>query len=223
MEPTRQMTRDLSDTSNEKGTRILPPSNQQPNSETNKKTSYAAPALGGKNPPTEDPPTTYTNDSMIECNGTPTEDWLRQQALASIRRPLTQPEKEETYAQDKDYRDDHTHHANLIVQPPCSTKEQSVATQIEQNENAPNNQLSSQSTEGDTYGSPKKPSFLDDFPTFLNSIKEYVTEKDGSTYIPLHSTIPLKKRRRMIYLPVEFEEITMDGLADSGAFINAMS
>ena len=172
---------------------------------------------------TEDPPTTYTNDSMIECNGTPTEDWLRRQALDSIRRPLTQPEKEEIYAQDKDYRDDHTQRANLIVQPPCSTKKQSVATQIEQNENAPDDQPSSQSTEEETYGSPKKRIFPDDFPTSLNSIKDYVTEKGGNTYIPLHSTIPLKKRRRMLYLPLEFGEITMDGLVDSGAFINAMS
>ena len=47
MEPTRQTTGDLSDTSNEKGTRIRPPSNRQPNAETNQKTSYAAPALRG--------------------------------------------------------------------------------------------------------------------------------------------------------------------------------
>ena len=36
---------------------------------------------------TEDPPTTYVNNTTIECNGTPTptEDWLRRQALASIK------------------------------------------------------------------------------------------------------------------------------------------
>ena len=138
------------------------------------------------------------------------------------KKTTPQPEKEETYAQDEDYRGDHTHHANLIVRPPCSIKEQSAATQIEQNENAPD-QSSSQSTEEDTYGSSKKPIFPNDFPTSLNSIKEYVTEKDRSTYIPLHSTIPLKKRRRMLYLPLEFGEITMDGLVASGAFINALS
>ena len=47
MEPTRLTTRDLSDTSNEKGTGILPHNNRQPNSKTNKKTSYAAHALWG--------------------------------------------------------------------------------------------------------------------------------------------------------------------------------
>ena len=41
--------------------------------------------------------------------------------------------------------------------------------------------------------------------------------------MPLHSTIVLKRRRRMLYLPLEFGEITMDGLVDSGAFINPMS
>ena len=46
-EPTRPTTRDLSDTSNEKGTRILPPNNQQPNLKTNQKTSYAANPLWG--------------------------------------------------------------------------------------------------------------------------------------------------------------------------------
>ena len=62
-----------------------------------------------------------------------------------------------------------------------------------------------------------------DFPTALSSIKEYITERDGDTYIPLHSTIVLKNRRRMLYLSLEFGELTMDGLVDSGAFINAMS
>ena len=65
--------------------------------------------------------------------------------------------------------------------------------------------------------------FHKNFPIALNSIKEYITERDGDTYIPLHSTIVLKNRRRMLYLPLEFGELTMDGLVDSGAFINAMS
>ena len=172
---------------------------------------------------TEDPSTTYANDTIIECNGTPTEDWLRPQALASIRRPPPQQEKKEIYAQDEDYRGDRTHHIKPLVQSPLNTKDQSIATQVEQNENTPDDQLSSQSTEEDNYGATKKSIFPDNFPTSLNSINEYVTEKDGSTYIPLHSTIPLKKRQRMLYLPLEFGEITMDGLVDSGASINAMS
>ena len=37
------------------------------------------------------------------------------------------------------------------------------------------------------------------------------------------STIPLKKGRRMQYLSLEFREITIDDLVDSGAYINAIS
>ena len=48
-------------------------------------------------------------------------------------------------------------------------------------------------------------------------------KKDGATCLPLQSMIPLKKGRRLLYLTLEFGEITKDGLVDSGAFINAMS
>ena len=95
--------------------------------------------------------------------------------------------------------------------------------QINHNESAPDNNSSSQTTEEDTHDTTKIPISHNDFPTALNSIKEYITERDGDTYIPLHSTMVLKNRRRMLYLPLEFCELTMDGLVDSGAFINAMS
>ena len=167
---------------------------------------------------TEDPPTTYVNNTTIECNGTPTEDWLRRQALASIKRPNPQPEREKTYTHDKDYK-----HVNLPTNSPLINRELSDTNQLEQNESDPDARLSSQQNEGDNHDSTKTFPSPDDFPTSLNSIKEYVAEKDGETYIPLHSTIVLKSRRRMLYLPLEFGEITMDGLVDSGAFINAMS
>ena len=57
----------------------------------------------------------------------------------------------------------------------------------------------------------------------LNSIKYYITENYGDPCKPLHSTIWLKKRRRMLYLILEFDRVTMNGLVDSGALINAMS
>ena len=186
----------------------------------NQKTRYAAPAIRGNRSREgvliNRTPITYTNDSTVGCDGTPTVDWLRRQALASIKRPIPQPEEKKTYTQDQDYRDDHTCHTNPI-------KEQTTSAQIKQNENAPNDKPLPQPTERDIYDSPKKPFSLEDFPVSLNSIKEYVTEKDGERCIPLHSTIILKKRRRMLYLPLEFGERTMDGLVDSGAFINAMS
>ena len=224
---TRQMTRDLNDISNKKGKKITPHNSRQTKPQTNQKTRYAAPALRGNSRREgvliNRPPITYTNDSTIGCDGTPTVDWLRRQALASIKRPIPQPEAKKTYTQDKDYRVDHTRHTNPIIQFPCPTKKQTATTQMEQNEDAPKDQSSPHLTERDIYDSPKKTFSLDDFPVSLNSIKEYVTEKDGERCIPLHSTIVLKKRRRMLYLPLEFGEITMDGLVDSGAFINAMS
>ena len=65
-----------------------PPSNkQQLNLLTNKKTNYTAPALWGNSRRegvfTRRPPIIYTTDTTAECTGTPTEDWLRQQAIGS--------------------------------------------------------------------------------------------------------------------------------------------
>ena len=80
-----------------------------------------------------------------------------------------------------------------------------------------------QSSKEDTKGANRTSIFPENFPVSLDSIKEYITELDGDMYIPLHSTIQLKKRRRMLYLPLEFGEITMIGLVDSRAFIIAMS
>ena len=61
-----------------------------------------------------------------------------------------------------------------------------------------------------------------DLPASLDFIKEFIIHRDSDSYIPLTSTIPLKKRRRMLYLPLEFGAITIDGLVDSVAYINAI-
>ena len=201
--------------------------NQRTNQITNQKTNYAAPALWGNSRRegvfTRRPPTIYTTDTTAECTDTPTENWLRQQAIASIKRQLPEKGHETTFLQDQDYRSDHQNHTNSLSQPTTNTKELSVTTQTDNNENAPDDNLPSQTTEEDTHKPTKIPIFHNDFPTGVNSVKEYITERDGDTYIPLHSTIVLKNRRRMLYLPLELGELTMDGLVDSGAFINAMS
>ena len=126
----------------------------------------------------EDLPTIYTTDTIAECTGTPTEDWLRQQAIASIKRPPPEKEQDATFLQDQDYRSDHQNHTNPLSQPIINTKELSVTTQIERNENAPGDNLSSQTTEEDTHGTAKIPISHYDFPTALKSIKEYSTERD---------------------------------------------
>ena len=143
---------------------------------------------------------------------TPSEAWLRKQAIASMKRHVPQ----------EDHKGNYNKHENSQPQS-TTTKNQLTETQQAQNENTPNVLPASQISEEDTNGSTQIPISHENFPIFLNSIKEYVSKKDGNTYIPLHSTIPLKKRMRMLYLPLEFGEITMDGLVDSGAFINAMS
>ena len=140
-----------------------------------------------------------------------------------MERPQLRIEHGKTYPQDKDYRDKSKQNMNLSTQPPLNNTEFTIANQIEHNDNVQNDQPSSSQTKADTHGSTQALIFTNNFPASFNSIKEYDTKKDGETYIPLHSTIILKKKRRMLYLPLEFGEITMDGLVDSGAFINAMS
>ena len=171
----------------------------------------------------QEPPTTYTNDTTVECSGTPSEAWLRQQAIASMKRHPPQENQKATLPNDQDYRNDYRHHEKPPPQPIITTKEPAAQTQRNPVENVHDVHTSSQMYEENTHDSTRSPIFHENFPTFLNSIKEYVTEKDGNTYIPLHSTIVLKNRRRILYLPLEFGELTMDGLVDSGAFINAMS
>ena len=194
----------------------------------NQNTNYAAPALWGnsrrKGVFTRRPPYhIHKTDTTAKCTDTPTENWPRQQAIASIKRPPPEKGQETTFLQDQDYRSDHQNHTNPFSQPTTNIRELSVTTQTDNNENAPDDNLTSQTTEEDMQKTTKTPTFHNDFPTALNSIKEYISERDGDTYIPLHSTIVLKNRRRMLYLPLEFGELTMDGLVDSGAFINAMS
>ena len=116
----------------------------------NQKTNYAAPALWGNSRRegvfTRRPPTIYTTDTTTKCTDTPTENWLRQQAIASIKRPPPEKGQETTFLQDQDYRNDHQNHKNLFSQPTTNTKELSATTQTDNNENAPNDNLTSQTT-----------------------------------------------------------------------------
>ena len=49
--------------------------------------------------------------------------------------------------------------------------------------------------------------------------------RDGQTneiYLPLTSTVVLKRKQEMLYVPLDFENnLTVDGLVDSGAFVSA--
>ena len=92
----------------------------------NRKTNYAAPAIRGNGRRegvfTRRPPYhTHTTDTTAECTGTPTEAWLRQQAIASMKRPPPEKEQEATFLQDQDYRCDYQNHTNLLSQPTITT------------------------------------------------------------------------------------------------------
>ena len=56
-------------------------------------------------------------------------------------------------------------------------------------------------------------------PEGLDAIKEFIQHD----YISVMSAIALKKKKRMLFLPVEFNTVKIDALVDSGAYINAIS
>ena len=60
-------------------------------------------------------------------------------------------------------------------------------------------------------------------PDDLDVIKEFIQHDKDDDYIPLMSAIALKKKKRMLFLPVDFNSVKIDALVDSGAYINAIS
>ena len=53
-------------------------------------------------------------------------------------------------------------------------------------------------------------------------MKEFIQSDKDDDYIPLISAITLKKKKRMLFLQVEFNNVKIDALVDSGAYINAI-
>ena len=141
----------------------------------------------------------------------------------TTKRQLPESNQERVFVFDKNYRCDRWDRSDLYEQFSLTFKDQPIAHTADHTENAHKKQPTSQPPKEDANGSNRKPIFPDVFTVSLKSIKEYTTEKDRDVCIPLHSTIPLKKRRRMLYMLLESGEIAMDGLVDSEAFINAMS
>ena len=101
------------------------------------------------------------------------------------RRPLPQSDQERIYVYDEDYTCDPWDRPDIYDQSNLSIKQQPIAASPDQNTNDNDEQPSSQPPEEDNYGSTKTHIFPDELPASLNSIKEYITEKDGDTYIPL--------------------------------------
>ena len=53
----------------------------------------------------------------------------------------------------------------------------------------------------------------------LDFIKEFIQHDNNDDYIPFMSAIALKKKKRMLFLPVELNNVKIDALVDSGAYI----
>ena len=57
-----------------------------------------------------------------------------------------------------------------------------------------------------------------------SQIQEQLVRDDTTNelYMPLTSTIVLKRRKEMLYVPLDFENgVTIDALVDSGAYVSA--
>ena len=49
-------------------------------------------------------------------------------------------------------------------------------------------------------------------------------EQTNELYLPLTSTVVLKRKQEMLYVPLDFENnLTVDALVDSGAFVSAVA
>ena len=75
-----------------------------------------------------------------------------------------------------------------------------MAPNTGQNEDTHNEQPASEPPKEDTNGQNRKSIFPEDFPVSLNSIKGYISENDGDTYIPptFHNTTQ-EKTKNAIY------------------------
>ena len=43
------------------------------------------------------------------------------------------------------------------------------------------------------------------------------------SYLPISTSVTLKRKRHMYYIPMDFEKLTFDGLIDTGALTSAIS
>ena len=63
-------------------------------------------------------------------------------------------------------------------------------------------------------------------PITISQIEERLVRADSTNelYMPLSSTIVLKRKREMLYVPLDFENgLTIDALVDSGAYVSAIA
>ena len=64
------------------------------------------------------------------------------------------------------------------------------------------------------------------YPTTITPLKKEGLVRDEQTnevYLPLTSTVVLKRKQEMLYVPLDFESLTVDALVISGAFVSAIA
>ena len=62
-------------------------------------------------------------------------------------------------------------------------------------------------------------------PLLDNDIANHIQfEKERNfSYLPISTYLTLKRKRHMYYMPMDFENLTLDGLNDTGALTSALS
>ena len=63
-------------------------------------------------------------------------------------------------------------------------------------------------------------------PITISKLEERLVRDDSTNevYMPLSSTIVLKRKKEMLYVPLDFENgLTIDALVDSGAYVSAIA
>ena len=63
-------------------------------------------------------------------------------------------------------------------------------------------------------------------PILISQLEERLVRDDSTNelYMPLSSTIVLKRKKEMLYVPLDFENgLTIDALVDSGAYVSAIA
>ena len=65
---------------------------------------------------------------------------------------------------------------------------------------------------------PKQPFLDDDIGNHIQFDKER-----NLSYLPISTSLTLKRKRHMYHMPMDFEKLTLDGLIDTGALTSAIS
>ena len=89
-----------------------------------------------------------------------------------------------------------------------------------------NSSLNTQNTEQHVVTTPNGDTTTPSLTTATPLIEEGLVrdEQTNEVYLPLTSTVVLKQKQEMLYVPLDFENnLTVDALVDSGAFVSAIA